>query len=79
MLEQLRLNESHDPYLQTYSQVARLTAVVAATAARAAAAQTESWAVGLDMAKSLAVIALLGLGGAWKRAAVGLVTGLLAC
>lgn len=63
----------------TYSQVARLAAVVAAAAAGAASAQTECWAVGLHMAKALAVVALLGLGGAGERAAVGLVAGLLAC
>lgn len=60
------------------SQVAWLTAVVAATTSGTATAQTKCWAVGLDMAKTLAVVALLGLGGARKRAAVGLVAGLLA-
>lgn len=52
--------------------MAGLTAVVAATAG-GSAAQTESRAVGLDVAQSLAVVALLGLGRARKRAAVGLV------
>lgn len=60
------------------SQVARLAAVVAATAARTATAQTEGWAVCLDMAKTLAVIALLGLGSARQRASIRLVAGLLA-
>lgn len=55
-----------------------LTAVVAA-AARGVAAQAEGRAIGLNVAKALAVVALLSLGGARKRAAVGLVTGLLAC
>lgn len=53
-----------------------LAAGVAATAG--GTAQTQSWAVSLDMAKTLAVVALLRLSGAWVWAAVGLVTGLLA-
>lgn len=57
--------------------MAGLTAVVAATAG-GVASQTQGRAVGLDMAESLAVVALLGLGGARKRAAVGLVARLLA-
>lgn len=56
----------------TYSQMARLATAVAA-AVRTGAAQTKSRAVGLNMAKALAVVALLGLGGPGKRAAVGLV------
>lgn len=60
------------------SQMARLTAVVAATTTGAATAQTKSRAVGLDMAETLAVVALLGLGGAWKGAPVGLMAWLLA-
>lgn len=56
----------------TYSQVAGLAAVVA-SATGGSAAQTESRAVGLDMAQSLAVVALLRLSRARKRAAVGLV------
>ena len=63
--------------LGTYSKVTRLTAVVAAAASRAAA-ETQRRAVGLHMAKSLAVVALLGLGRPGQRAAVGLMAGLLA-
>lgn len=59
------------------SQVARLTAAVAATVGTSAA-QTKSRAVSLDMAEALAVVALLGLGSPGKRTAVGLVAGLLA-
>jgi hypothetical protein len=59
------------------SKVAGLATVVAA-AAGASATQTESGAVSLHVAESLAVVALLGLGGTGKRAAVGLVTRLLA-
>jgi hypothetical protein len=58
--------------------VAGLATVVAATAG-ASTAQAEGRAVSLDVAKTLAVIALLSLGGAGKRAAVGLMAGLLAC
>lgn len=57
----------------TYSQVAGLAAVVAA-AAGSSAAQAEGRAIGLDMAQSLAVVALLSLGRAGKRAAVGFVS-----
>ncbi|KAH7375388.1 hypothetical protein B0T11DRAFT_270257 [Plectosphaerella cucumerina] len=57
--------------------MAGLAAVVAA-AAGAGAAQAEGRAVSLDMAQTLAVVALLGLGGTGQRAAVGLVAGLLA-
>lgn len=64
--------------MDTYSQVAGLAAVVAATTSGTTTAQTESRAVSLDVAKTLAVVALLGLGGAGKRAGVGLVAGLLA-
>jgi hypothetical protein len=59
------------------SKVTGLAAVVATTAG-AGPAQAKSRAVGLDMAKSLAVVALLSLGGTGKRTAVGLVAGLLA-
>lgn len=55
----------------TYRKVAGLSAVVAA-AAGAGAAQAQGRAVGLNMAKTLAVVALLGLRAAGKRAAVGL-------
>ena len=58
-------------------QMAGETARVASTA-RAGAAQTQGWAVGLDVAEALAVVALLGLGGARVGASVGLVAGLLA-
>jgi hypothetical protein len=57
--------------------VTRLPAVVAA-AASTGAAQAKGRTVGLDVAKALAVIALLGLGGARKRAAVGFMAWLLA-
>lgn len=59
------------------SQMTNLTAVVATTAG-ASTTQTKGGAVSLDMAESLAVVALLSLGGAGKGAAVGLVAGLLA-
>jgi hypothetical protein len=49
-----------------------LTTVVAATAS-ASAAQAEGRAVGLDVAETLAVVALLGLSGTRKRATIGLV------
>jgi len=58
--------------------MARLAAVVAAAATRGTAAQTECRAVGLNMTETLAVVALLGLSGAWQRAAVRLVARLLA-
>lgn len=61
----------------TYSKVPRLAAVVAA-AAGGATAETQGRAIRLHMAKALAVVALLRLGGPGKRAAVGLVAGLLA-
>ena len=61
----------------TYSKVPRLAAVVAA-AAGGATAKTEGRAVRLHMTKALAVVALLRLRGPGKRAAVGLVPGLLA-
>lgn len=48
-------------------------AAVVASATGGSAAQAESRAVGLDMAQSLAVVALLGLSRARERAAVGLV------
>lgn len=54
-----------------------LAAVVAASAGTSAA-QAQSRAISLDMAKTLAVVALLSLSGARQRAAVGLVAGLLA-
>lgn len=47
-------------------------ATVVAAAAGSGAAQAEGRAVSLDVAQSLAVIALLGLGGTGERAAVGL-------
>ena len=59
-------------------QVASETAGVASSA-RAGAAQPKSRAVGLDVTKALAVVALLCFGGARVRASVGLVAGLLAC
>ena len=54
-----------------------LAAIVAASAG-ASAAQAQSRAVSLNVAKTLAVVALLGLSGARKRAAIGLMAGLLA-
>lgn len=48
-------------------------ATVVATAAGASAAQAESRTISLDVAKTLAVVALLGLSGSGKRASVGLV------
>lgn len=57
--------------------VAGLAAVVAA-AGRTGTADAESRAVSLNMAETLAVVALLGLGAARKRAFAGLVVGLLA-
>lgn len=62
----------------TYSKVTRLATVVA-PAAGASTAQAESRAVSLNVAKTLAVVALLGFGGTGKRAAIGLVARLLAC
>lgn len=59
------------------SKVTGLAAVVAA-AAGASTAQAESRAISLDVAQTLAVVALLSLGGTGKRAAVGLVARLLA-
>jgi hypothetical protein len=59
------------------SQVTGLTAAVAAPAG-ASSAQAQGGAIGLNMTKPLAMVALLGLSGARQRAAVGLVAGLLA-
>lgn len=47
---------------------------VVASAAGGITTQTKSRAVSLDVAKTLAVVALLSLGGAGKRASVGLVS-----
>lgn len=47
-------------------------------AAAGGSGEAKGWAVGLDMSNTRARVALLGLGGAWERAAVGLVAGLLA-
>lgn len=58
--------------VEAYGKVTGLAAVVAA-AAGAGATQAEGRAVSLNVAKALAVVALLGLGGTGKRAAVGLV------
>jgi len=58
-------------------KVASDTAAVAASAC-ASSAQAQSWAVSLDVSKTLAVVALLGLGSAGMRASVGLVAWLLA-
>lgn len=48
-------------------------ATVVAASASASSAQAQRGAVSLDMAEALAVIALLGLGGARERAAIRLV------
>jgi len=61
----------------TYSKMTRLAAVIAA-AARRTATQAKGRAIGLNMAESLAVVALLSLGGPREGAAVGLVSRLLA-
>ena len=50
-----------------------------ASSAGTGAAQAEGWAIGLDVTKTLAVVALLSLGGARVRASVRLVARLLAC
>lgn len=55
----------------------RLAAVVASTVATSSG-QAESWAIGLDVSKPLAVVALLRFGGARKRALVRLVSRLFA-
>lgn len=57
-------------------KVAGLAAVVAA--AVGATVQAQGGAVGLNVTEALAVVALLGLGGAGKRAAARLMAGLLA-
>lgn len=59
------------------SKMASKTAAVAASAC-ASSTQAEGWAVSLDVPETLAVIALLGLGGARMWASVGLVSWLLA-
>lgn len=58
-------------------QVTSEATAVAATAG-SGTAQAKSWAIGLDMSKTLAVVALLGLSSAGMWASVGLVAGLLA-
>ena len=68
----------------TRARVRAVTGQVAGEAARVAssagtgAAQSEGWAVGLNVAEALAVVALLRLCGARVRASVRLVAGLLA-
>ena len=59
-------------FQSTHSQVTGLTAAVAAPAG-ASSAQAQGGAIGLNMTKPLAMVALLGLSGARQRAAVGLV------
>lgn len=68
---------SHSWVWAVAGEMAGQTTAVA-TSAGASSTQAESWAVGLNVAESLAVVALLGLSGAWMRAAIGLVAGLLA-
>jgi hypothetical protein len=63
----------------THSQVANRVAVVAPVVSGCAAAQTQGRALGLDVAETLAVVALLRLGGARHGALVRLMVGLLAC
>ncbi|KAH6962282.1 hypothetical protein BKA56DRAFT_181374 [Ilyonectria sp. MPI-CAGE-AT-0026] len=64
----------HGLSLAVAGKVVRTTALVASTAAAGpGAAQAEGRAVSLDVAQSLAVIALLGFGGTGERAAVRLV------
>lgn len=53
-------------------------ATVVATTASSVATEPQRWAVSLNMAKALTMVALLGLGSARQRATVGLVAGLLA-
>lgn len=64
--------ELREMAIRAYSKVTGLAAVVAA-AAGASTAQAESRAVSLDVAQTLAVVALLSLSGTGKRAAIGLV------
>jgi hypothetical protein len=75
--ESVLLNLGSDLFQSTHSQVTGLTAAVAAPAG-ASSAQAQGGAIGLNMTKPLAMVALLGLSGARQRAAVGLVAGLLA-
>lgn len=57
----------------SYSKMTGLATVVATTAGTSTA-QAEGRAVSLNVAETLAVVALLGLGSSGKRASVGLVT-----
>lgn len=57
---------------EMYNVVAKLLAVVA-TARRTGTTNTQSGAIGLDVAESLAVVALLRLGRARERALARLV------
>jgi hypothetical protein len=59
------------------SKVARLATVIA-SAVSSTATESESWAIGLHMSEALAVVALLGFRRSRERAAVRLVSGLLA-
>lgn len=68
---------SHSWVRAVAGQMAGQTTAVAASAG-ASSAQAQSRAVSLDVAESLAVVALLGLSGARVRAAIRLVAGLLA-
>jgi hypothetical protein len=56
----------------------KMSLETAGVAAAGGASEAESWAVGLNVANAGARVALLGLGGAWQWAAVGLVSWLLA-
>jgi hypothetical protein len=57
--------------------MAWLSAVIA-SATGTSTAQSESWAIGLNVSKTLAVVALLSLSGSWQRASIGFVSRLLA-
>lgn len=59
------------------SQMSGLSAVIASTTGTSTA-QSKSWAIGLNVSQTLAVVALLSLGSSWQRASVGFVSGLLA-
>ena len=56
----------------TYGEVTRLATGVA-TSTASGTTQAQSRAVSLDMSQTLAMIALLGLGGAGQGAAIGFV------
>jgi hypothetical protein len=57
--------------------MSRLSTVVASSTGTSTA-QSESWAISLNVSKALAMVALLGLSGSWQRASIRFVSGLLA-